>query len=95
MEHNPYQSPAHVSKRHNNESTKRWNGWCVVLLAVAGLLLLYVLSVGPAAWLGEHGILSRDMRDMVEVIYIPLVFLAMQSETTHELLLDYINLWIR
>lgn len=34
-----------------NESTKRWNGLGVAIIVAIVLPLLYVLSIGPAAWL--------------------------------------------
>lgn len=45
-------------------------GWVVLLV----IPLLYVLSIGPAAWLYDH-IASPDMQEALEACYAPLILL--------------------
>ena len=67
----------------------------VVVVAGAAIVLfpvLYVLSIGPAAWLCEHGCLSEDL---FELGYYPLLHISREGPETLGLpLIWYINLWL-
>lgn len=58
---------------------------------VATLLLpvLYVLSFGPACWLGNNGYLS----DEVKIVYVPLCLLAEYCPPVKGTLQWYVELW--
>ncbi len=62
-----------------------------VLVAIAVILLPlgYVLSLGPAIWLHQHGVLSEYAR----VIYAPLEFLHDQCKPIGDALEWYAGLW--
>ena len=49
--------------------------------------VLYVLSVGPAAWLYKHGYLP----EWVGIIYAPLEFLP---EIVRDFFVKYVELWV-
>ena len=60
---------------------------CVVVLL---LPVVYVLSIGPAFWLMEHGYASSSVW---EYTYYPVFWLSSKSELGRRLLEWYINLW--
>lgn len=61
-------------------------------LALATLVLLYILSVGPAIWLHERQMLSDEVG---EAVYGPLVWAANSTKVIGVPLEFYANLWIR
>jgi len=72
-------------------STDRRSSPLAVLVAAAILLLpvAYVLSVGPAVWLFDHGYLG----EWASVIYAPLVHLYENCKPVAAALDWYIQLW--
>jgi hypothetical protein len=57
-------------------SGQRWTAVVAVALAVATLLgTVYVLSVGPVAWLDENGHLSDAAADWIVDVYRPVFWL--------------------
>ena len=64
----------------------------VAVLVVAALLALpaYVLSVGPVAWLIDHGYIDPDRG---EAAYLPLRWLGDQSTTFARFLEWYAGWW--
>ena len=63
-----------------------------VAIAAGGVLLLpviYLLSIGPAVWLSDRGLVS----DRVEFAYYPLIWLAERTEWFVASLRWYIELW--
>jgi uncharacterized RDD family membrane protein YckC len=65
-----------------------------VMLAII-LLLLYPVSIGPAAWLAQNGLINQNgpvMRGL-EVFYAPLVWGIENVPGTWELYLKYLRLF--
>jgi hypothetical protein len=60
-------------------------------LAVAALLfpLVYVLLLGPAVWLHDHGYLGDSLR----LVYAPLHYLHEHCEPARQALEWYVALW--
>jgi len=51
--------------------------------------IMYVLSFGPACWLGNNGYLG----DWAKVIYVPLALLAASCPPLRDMLQWYVDLW--
>ena len=73
-------------------SDRENRGGCAVIagIGVALLPLLYFLSVGPAVWLANHGVLSERL---VNGFYYPLESIGGWSSTFHDVLGSYLALW--
>jgi hypothetical protein len=57
-----------------NDSKKRKGSHALLMACVTGIVLLpiaYVLSVGPAYWLGDHGLMSHAV---FNALYEPLSY---------------------
>jgi hypothetical protein len=68
---------------------------CGVVASVAVFILVllvsvYVLSVGPAVYLIEHGIIDQEP---LEFFYLPLIWLAAIFEPFREAINWYAELW--
>jgi hypothetical protein len=61
-----------------------------VLLGLIFLPMLYVLSIGPAVWLSEHGYLSDEAG---EWFYAPLAAAAERFPTIRGCLIWYMSLF--
>ena len=63
---------------------------CFILGAVALMLLpLYVLSIGPVAWLVER----NPSLEYIGIIYAPIGFLADACQPIEDALMWYMELW--
>lgn len=62
----------------------------VAIAAIFGLLLLYVLSVGPSVVVVNHGRLSEDV---YYAVYAPLFWLCDESDAASEPIYWYIKKW--
>lgn len=62
-------SPRH---HHDTPARSRSGTWIVISLA---LLVLYVLSIGPVAWIDSRFPLGDDLWSVLMVFYYPLVLL--------------------
>lgn len=76
--------------RHSVFAASRWWVWRLIVVA---LLSGYVLSVGPACWLADRGILPKSRTELLNVPYFPLVYASHGSETTANVLASYIDFW--
>jgi hypothetical protein len=65
----------------------------VAVLLLVVLPLLYVLSVGPAVWVHESGMLSPGGKHALETIYLPVEWAAYKSQVISTPLMWYIDLW--
>ena len=65
-----------------------------VVIAVIGLPIVYVLSVGPAAWLSVNNYLSPQMEHMLEAFYFPLAWAVNNSEWASSVMIAYMSLWV-
>jgi hypothetical protein len=75
------------AEKQNSRAAPVVAGFIVTLLL---LPVLYVLSIGPAAWLIEHGYLSDEA---ARWFYSPLVALAERSEFLSVWLMRYVELF--
>ncbi len=55
----------------DEKATTRYR-WRNHVVSAVVILVLYPLSLGPAAWLDEHGLLG-PFRQVAEIIYWPLI----------------------
>ena len=53
-------------------------------------LIAYVLSYGPGVWLTSHGYMSKDV---LEVIYAPLLFLGGEFKWIGNWIIWYASFW--
>jgi hypothetical protein len=67
---------------------ERWAKW--TLAAAVVLPAMYVLSIGPTAWL----VSKRHLPTNSFAIYLPLKFVAESSETANSAIGRYINFWV-
>jgi hypothetical protein len=80
----------------NERPTKRGGGAVAVMALVAVLVLLpllYVLSIGPVAYLSERGLIEYRAGSPIVLFYVPLFWATRQSELFHDVLTWYIELW--
>jgi hypothetical protein len=76
---------------HNNKQGRSVAG-VVTLAVVLSLPVLYVLSIGPALWMQEHGFLNDS--DSVVRFYWPVSYLRMHCGI-FDLICDwYMKLWV-
>jgi Kef-type K+ transport system membrane component KefB len=72
---------------------ERWTKWTAVALAV--LLVLYPLSIGPLVWATTHDLIPVETHNWIAGhFYVP-VLLAMRDgpKFVREILKGYIKLW--
>jgi hypothetical protein len=62
-------------------------GWAVMLFA---LVLLYVLSIGPAVWLRTNNVITHDT---LVSVYYPISWLETKSPLFAEPIEAYCRLW--
>ena len=79
-----------VSMDHDEPKLRRrWTWYLAAVIAL--LLVVYPLSIGPAAWLVQHEYIpSRVAR----TVYMPLTFLLRQSSAIENLYGRYLELWV-
>ena len=94
MRPNPYESPPSRSNREtrdaNAKRTTKPLFWTVVVPSSLASVLLYVLSIGPALYLLNAGLLPKKP---VEAFYTPLVWAAKQCDPLDYALKRYIAHW--
>jgi len=67
----------------------------VAVLVLLFLPLLYVLSIGPAVWLHDRGMMSPTVTQCAQTIYSPLEWAAFRSSVTMQIMEGYLNWWRR
>src|SRR4051812_11128327 len=76
---------------------RQFNGSAAVLVAILLVLalapLLYVASIGPAAWLADRKLISTDEGSAVLVIYAPLQYAADHNATAETAIAWYASLF--
>lgn len=77
-----------------DSETKPRSSLAVWLVLASAMLPLYVLSFGPACWLGTHGYLNGQANTILTFFYSPLAFLANNWEPAGRLLKWYASLWL-
>ena len=65
----------------------RWGLWTVALLLA--LAALYPLSVGPAVWLADRGLLPEGS----QIIYAPVKWAVIQNDAIGDAVSWYVSLW--
>ena len=64
--------------------------WSIVVLVVLCVMFAYVLSIGPAAWLQEHGYIAIPYS---RYFYAPVIWLGTRNLLTLRIYVWYMNLW--
>ena len=73
------------------QKQSKWGWWTTIaLLGVAVLLLVYVLSAGPAAYFVQERQLTWEAFD---TFYAPLLWVATRSDTANRVWNWYTGLW--
>lgn len=85
-EHRP-EAQAALDRRRRRQAAKR------AILGGTLLLVCYVLSTGPMAWLIERNVLPAPAADFGRRAYLPLDWLAQEVEWVGSLLEWYRRLW--
>jgi hypothetical protein len=68
-----------------------WTIWCIVALTV---FVIYPLSVGPAKWLVERGLVSAQVKSVLAAFYWPLeCTLDRIPESAEHAFMAYVNWW--
>jgi hypothetical protein len=80
----------------DDKATKRGGGAvAIVLVAVLVLLpMLYVLSVGPVAWMITGGRIDPSWKPAVDVAYTPLEWVAEHVPVVGPAIQGYVELWV-
>lgn len=74
------------------EDAKEQSGWNSVLLWGAVLVVVYVLSIGPVAAMDCGGLLPLGAREVLELVYAPLIWLCDNTPLDGPLE-AYVELW--
>lgn len=74
------------------EQTER--GWTGFITWAAALLVIYVLSVGPAAWLCITIGAAEPILQVLNLAYAPVWWTCSQSEWSMNLYIHYMSLWV-
>ncbi len=69
---------------------KKRNSWVVVAVLLVLLLILYVASIGPAAWLANHNLINPHL---AYAFYLPVRFIHDNCEPIRVLLDWYVGFW--
>jgi len=78
----------------SNQPKKRWSPISIILAAIV-VLVLYVLSFGPAAWICETFWPDGSyVPPFIDFIYAPMAWLSEKSELVHSFLVWYVSLWL-
>jgi hypothetical protein len=64
----------------------------VIVFVLLLLPVLYVLAIGPAHWLMDHGYISEATFDAV---YWHFIVAVKRSPAVQQLVVWYINLWVQ
>jgi len=76
-----------------NAPTRRWKGGPAIALGMALLLpILYVLSIGPAAYLVRATGPSPELEEAAQWFYFPVVWLH-ENTPLHKPLNAYVEFW--
>lgn len=68
-------------------------GFCI--LAALAMIVLYVLSIGPAIWLVVNLMKHPDPGfDVIEAVYYPLEWIIPDTGPLSDLLNQYVELWL-
>jgi len=73
------------------EREQKSGGVGCFIVALMLLPVLYVLSVGPAAWLADQ---NPALKDFLEAVYKPLEFVALKWNSAGRFFSWYIELWV-
>ena len=80
-------------KEKQSEGDARHGGGVLRWVWIAGLILvLYVLSVGPAKRLMYGGILSESV---YSVLYLPIALLCVHCEPANKFFTWYLSFWVK
>jgi hypothetical protein len=74
----------------DNPRRTKGGGWAVLAVGLVVVPILYVLSSGPAIWLGHKGVLPVEF---ILVVYSPIDWACDSSESFKRALEWYIDLW--
>lgn len=72
-------------------SPKRRTRLLITLGAICILVLLYILSIGPAVLLNKRGVITVET---LELIYMPLNLVVSVIPGATELIDSYMKLWV-
>jgi len=79
----------------SDQPKKRWS-LIKVMMTVVIVLVLYVLSIGPAAWIQYNSVPTRFetiYSKTIVFVYTPVIWLSHQSEFLWNLYRWYLGLW--
>ncbi len=79
-----------MSADFQNDTTAKTECLTRMVMFTLGLPLLYVMSVGPAIWCGEHGFISEQA---FEAAYYPLNWVSSKWESLYNLVDEYACFW--
>src|SRR5262245_24663217 len=65
----------------------------VAVLILLFLPLLYVLSIGPAVWMHDRGMMSPTVTQCADTIYSPLEWASSKSSVSERIIMGYIEWW--
>lgn len=73
------------------ERADQKSGWGRVFVFAPLLLIMYVLSIGPVVWMC---VVLEAEPAFLEVVYAPIFFVLVRSETLETIYFHYINWWV-
>ena len=74
------------------EHRGRMSPLAIVILILLLLPVLYVLAIGPAHWLMDHGYISQSTFDAV---YWEFIVVVKKFPSAQQILVWYIDLWVK
>ena len=75
-----------------DEKPNKSSAWAIVIVLVLAVVPLYVLSIGPAVYLLDHGFAT--WQDSAEWLYTPVIWVANNCEPLGYLLKRYMAWWV-
>jgi hypothetical protein len=80
-----------MSDEPKKRDGKRLGRWLTLLSVVVALPLLYVISIGPAIWFSDRGIIQKSV---VASIYAPVYWVYERGPVSIQSGMDwYVELW--
>jgi len=66
--------------------------WAVAIILLLAVIVLYILSTGPAVWLRDHGVITQEQ---LLTAYAPIAWLDQNVPFFRQALEAYLGLWAK
>lgn len=77
----------------DDEKKASWFSPAGFVFLLVGMLVFYVLAIGPLEWLDNRGVFSNSTREVLMVLYFPVRWLVENSDAFAGWILWYAELF--